>query len=731
MGIAYFEDNRVFKIDSKNSSYIIALLGDEGLVSHVYYGHKLKSHEVNYLIHMGDHPGAPAKDSSGRAGFIGGYPKEYPTNGVGDHKEDAISIRDKKGCFSLELFYKTHRIYKGKKELPGLPSAFGTEENVTTLEIECTDPMSGLIITLNYSAFEDADVIVRSVNIKNGGRDDIHLTRALSASMDFENNDYDVMTLYGDWAKEGQINRYPLSYGGHTVESCSGKTSPLNQPFMALLSKGADQDHGEVVAMHFVYSGNFLAKVQLEHYDRVRMLMGINPYCFDWLLKPGDAFQTPEVVLVRSEEGIGGMTRNLHDFYREHMIRSKYVHKKRPILINNWEATYFNFNTEKLVSIAEEAAKAGIEMLVMDDGWFGKRDDDSCSLGDWFVNEEKLPGGLKPLVDRVNALGLKFGIWFEPEMVCPISELYEKHPDWAISIPGREPARARNQLVLDISRKEVRDAVYKMIYDVLKSANIEYVKWDMNRALSDLYSAELPPERMGEMLHRYVLGVYELQERLTTDFPDLLLENCSSGGARFDPGMLYYSPQIWTSDDTDAVERLSIQEGYGMLYPLSSLGAHVSDCPNHGTGRTTPFETRGIVALSGTFGYELDITRIPEADRKQIPDQVKRYHEVNHIVRDGDYYRLASYASNHRYDAYMSVTKDKTEAVVTYVRVIHRMCEHDVIVKLKGLDPEKTYSIEGSDRNYTGEELMYAGYCFKTPWASGDFKATILHLKEV
>ncbi len=731
MGIQYFEDNRVFKLDTNKSTYLIHILGEENLVSHIYFGRKIESHEINYMIYFGDNPKSPAYDAKDRAGFLAAYPKEYPTNGLGDFKEDAISVRTKDGFCALGLYYKGYNIYKGKKGIPGLPATFGSEDSVTTLELFCEDPVLKLDITLYYSVFEDTDAIARSVSITNNDTNAIYLTRALSAAMDFDNDNYDVMTVYGDWSKEGQINRYPLAYGSHGVEATNGKSGPFNQPFIALMQHGANQDYGEVFAMHFVYSGNFLAKVSLEHYDKVRMVMGISPYNFNWRLEQGETFRTPEAILVHSTEGIGGMTRSLHDLYRNHLIRSPYVHEKRPVLINNWEATYFNFTTEKLVAIAAEAAKSGIEMLVMDDGWFGVRDDDTSGLGDWFVNEKKLPGGLKPLVDRVNALGLKFGIWFEPEMVCPVSELYKAHPDWAIAIPGRKPARARDQFVLDLTRREVRDAVFKMVSDILHSANIEYVKWDMNRALGDVGSATLPAEHMGEFLHRYMLGVYELQERLLTEFPKLLLENCSSGGSRFDPGMLYYSPQIWTSDDTDAIERLSIQEGIGMLYPLSSMGAHVSDCPNHNIGRTTPFETRGIVAMAGTFGYELDVTRIPEADRAQIPAQVERYHRVNHIVREGDFYRIASFSQNNRYDAYMCVTKDKSEALLTYVRVINRMGEHPVRLKLKGLEPSKTYEVEGESRKYTGEELMYAGICMEFPWAAGDFRGKLLHIRAV
>ena len=411
---------------------------------------------------------------------------------------------------------------------------------------------------------------------------------------------------------------------------------------MAIVDNNADEEKGEVFALNLVYSGNFMTQVEITQFNMLRAVMGINPTDFCWKLDEGETFIAPEVVMVYSNEGIGGMTRTFHDLYRNHLIRSKYKDTKRPILINNWEATYFDFDTDKLLSIVKEASQLGIEMLVMDDGWFGKRNDDNTSLGDWFVNESKIKGGLKYLVDEVNKEGMKFGIWFEPEMISPDSDFYRAHPDWAIQIDGRPGALARNQYVLDLSRKEVRDTVYESIHKILSQANIEYVKWDMNRSLTDLGSAALNSEEQGELYHRYVLGLYEMQERMLNDFPNILLENCSSGGARFDPGMLYYSPQIWSSDNTDAIDRLRIQEGTSLIYPLSSMGAHVADCPSHSNGRVTPFATRGYVALAGTFGYELDVTKLSEEDRAMIPEQVALYHKYNDLVRSGDYYRIAS-----------------------------------------------------------------------------------------
>ncbi|MBQ9538856.1 MAG: alpha-galactosidase, partial [Treponema sp.] len=476
----------------------------------------------------------------------------------------------------------------------------------------------------------------------------------------------------------------------------------------------------------------------MNQFDSIRFVTGINPDTFSWQLNTGESFCTPEAVLVWSENGLNGMSRTFHDLWRAHLIRSSWKNKSRPILINNWEATFFDFDTDKLLSIAKEAASHGIEMLVMDDGWFGHRNSDNSSLGDWYVNEEKLKGGLAHLVNEVNKLGLKFGIWFEPEMISPDSELYKQHPDWAIQVSGREPGQARQQLVLDMSREEVRDCIYGQVKKILESANIEYVKWDMNRPLSDLGSSCLLEERAGELSHRYVLGVYEMQERLLTDFPNLLLENCSGGGARFDPGMLYYSPQIWCSDDTDAVERLSIQEGTALVYPLSSMGAHISVSPSQACGRMTPFMTRAFVALAGTFGYELDITKMSGEDKSLVSRQVDCFHKYNPLILEGDYYKLVSAQENGgEFDAWEIVSKDKKEALVTLVQVLARPNYHSRKLLLKGLDPDKRYKVELEDSLgktsdmgiWSALTLEAAGLLLSRPW--GDFQSQLIHLSAV
>lgn len=728
MGIRYYEDERVFKLDTPQSTYMIGIVDNEDFIGHVYYGRRLEDYRLSYLMRTEEAPYVPSTNNRDRVSFLDCFPMEYPTHGLGDYRESCLSVKTKEGHTACGLSYVGHKIYKGKAELVGLPATFGTEKECETLELTCQDDVLGLEVTLVYTVFNELDVITRSVSVKNNHTENITLTKVLSTCVDIENKEFDMITLHGSWARERHIQRRRIGYGKQSTSSLRGESSHQDHPFMALATKEANEDVGEVYGFNFVYSGNFIAQAELTQFDTVRAVMGIHPTDFEWQLKAGECFTAPEVVMVYSSEGMGGMTRTFHDLYRNHLIRGEYKNKKRPILINNWEATYFDFDTDKLLGIAKEASSLGIEMLVMDDGWFGSRSSDNCALGDWQVNEEKIKGGLKYLVDEVNKLGMAFGIWFEPEMISPDSDLYRAHPDWAIQIPGRTASLCRNQYVLDLSRKEVRDYVYEMVSAVLRSANITYVKWDMNRQISDLGSFYLGRENQGELYHRYVLGVYELQQRLITDFPYLLLENCSGGGARFDPGMLYYSPQIWCSDDTDAVERLMIQEGTAMIYPLSAIGAHVSDCPNHTVGRITPFETRGYVALLGTFGYELDVTRIPEEDRALIPQQVAMYHKYNDLVREGDYYRVASYSENHQYDCWQVVSKDKKEALVTFIQVLATPNYHSRRIYLKGLDEKKNYQIEGQDEVYSGEVLMYAGINIGRVF--GDFKGTLIHLLE-
>ena len=727
MGIRFIEKYNVFKLDSKDTSYIMSIVDEEKFLGHVYFGKKVIDEDINYLMRINEPPYVPSKNNRDRVSFYDSFPFEYSTHGIGDFRESSIRVIDKNGHSEVKLEYKSHEIYKGKKELNGLPATFGDENECTSLEITCEDTYLNLQVVFVYTTFENLDVITRSVKVKNLSEDKINLTKVLSTCIDFDDIDYDMISLHGSWARERHVQRKKIGYGKQVVSTIRGESSHQDNPFIALLDSTATDDYGNVYGFNFVYSGNFFAQIEGCQFNTTRVVMGINPEDFNWVLNKDEEFTAPEVVMVYSNEGIGKMTRTFHDLYRNNLIRGEYKDKKRPILINNWEATYFDFNTEKLLSIAKEASKLGIEMLVMDDGWFGKRNADNSSLGDWFVNEGKINGGLKNLVDEVNKLGMEFGIWVEPEMISGDSELFRKHPDWCIKIPGREPALCREQYVLDLSRKEILDYIYDSIKKVLSSANITYVKWDMNRQLTDLGSIGLKSENQGELFHRYVLAVYDMMDRLTKDFPHILLENCSGGGARFDPGMLYYSPQIWCSDDTDAIERLKIQEGTSMVYPLSAIGAHVSDCPNHTVGRTTPFETRGYVALAGTFGYELDVTRIPEEDRNMIPKQIEMYHKYNDLVRSGDYYRIESFSQNNSFDSWSVVSKDKSEVLVTCVQVFGRANYHSRRIKLKGLIEDKFYKNEETGEIISGGALMTAGINLTN--LHGDFKGKLIHLK--
>ena len=726
MSITFDRASNTFQLNTKTTSYLIGI-ADGRYIGHIYYGKKLDNCQGSYaFLRTEERPFVPSRNQRDKGGFGDAFPYEYSTSGVGDYRENCLSVRTTQGHRVCELIYTGHQILDGKPELPGLPATFAKDGDQTqTLEITCEDPQIGLKAILRYSVFADADAVIRSVLLENTGSEPLYIERALSACMDLDDESFEMLTLTGSWARERHMTRCPVTYGKHAASSVRGCSSHQEHPFAALVTPGTTQDSGEVYAMHFVYSGNFLTLCQKSQYDSVRMVMGIHPEGFEWVLKPGNTFQTPEVVCVYSDQGLGKMSRTLHDLYRGHLIRSPYLHKKRPVLINNWEATYFDFDSDKLMEIARDAKEAGIEMLVMDDGWFGHRNLDDSSLGDWTVNEEKLPGGLPALVERVKAEGLSFGIWFEPEMVSPDSDLYRAHPDWAIQIPGRTPTQSRAQYVLDLSRPEVVDHVYECVAKILRSADISYVKWDMNRQFTVLGSAALPPEQQGELAHRYILGVYELQERLVTEFPELLLENCASGGGRFDPGMLYYSPQIWCSDDTDAVERLAIQEGTALLYPLSCMGAHVSACPNHIVGRNTPFETRGHVALDGTFGYELDITKLPAEEKEKVKQQIALYHRYDHLVREGAYYRIASWQENHRYDCWEVAAKDQSEALATYVQVLAGANVRSRRIRLKGLDEGALYRLEGTEKVYSGQVLMYGGVLMEA--REGDYVSRVMH----
>ncbi len=737
--ITFNEQTRIFRLDTANSTYCI-LVSEKGYIAHCYYGPKIADDDISYLTRQKEYGFSDSPVFREKLSLLDFLPQEMPTDGVGDFRYSALAITNSTGNNAVELKYKSYQIIDGTEKLQGLPHVFASANSKgQTLKLTSTDEILGVTVDLFYTIFDDIDAIVRwsKITLDSTSKENhIYIKKALSAAFDMDNDNYETITLNGTWARERHIDRHPIHMGIQRACSIRGETSHQEQPFTAILQKNTDWNSGNVWGINLIYSGNFEAQIQRNQFDTLRATIGINAENFSWKLEPGNFFETPQAVLAFSNNGLNGMSHSFHDLYRNHLIRSPYKNQMRPILINNWEATYFDFDTNKLLDIAHEAHKDGIEMLVMDDGWFGHRSFDDSSLGDWIVNEEKLKGGLKNLVDQVNALGMKFGIWFEPEMVSPDSDLFRAHPDWAIQIKGREPGMARCQYVLDITRKEVRDYIMNSVETILRSANIEYVKWDMNRQICDVGSADLTADRIGEYFHRYVLALYSMQEQLITDFPNLLLENCSGGGARFDPGMFYYSPQIWCSDDTDAIERLAIQEGTALVYPLSTMGAHVSVCPNHACGRTTPFKTRGYVALSGTFGYELDITKLPPEERAMIPRQIALYKKFSPLVREGDYYKIAAASENGEYDCWASISRDKKQALVTFVQLYNHPNNKTRMIKLAGLDAEKLYKITWPDEaqekypplKLSGSTIMNAGIPIRRDW--GDYQAQLIFIEE-
>lgn len=730
MSIIYNEKNKIFHLNAKDTSYIIQII-ESGYLQHIYWGKKIRDFKLDYLKQFrGDQFNGFMFSKDNIKGFsLDILPQEYPSYGNTDLRSPAYQIQLEDGSTVSDLKYKSHKIFSGKKKLVGLPGAYvERDEEAETLEITMKDELSGLVVVLSYTIYEDYDVIIRSTNLVNEGSENLKILRALSASVDFSDDDFDLLQLSGAWGRERKIIKRALVSGNQGIESKRGASSPQQNPFIALMRKNADEDNGEVYGINLVYSGNFLANIEVDQYGISRVQIGINPFDFSWLLEAGEAFQTPEAVMVYSNEGLGKMSHTFHNLYRKRLCRGTHRDKERPILINNWEATYFDFNEDSIKGIAQEAKELGVELFVLDDGWFGKRDDDTSSLGDWFVDRKKLPSGLDKLAKDINEMGLKFGLWFEPEMISPDSELYRKHPDWCIHVPGRDRSLGRYQSMLDFSRKEVCQAIIQMLTDILSRSEISYVKWDMNRFMSEVGSAALCPERQRETAHRYILGVYSVMEEITSRFSDILFESCASGGGRFDPGMLYYMPQTWTSDDSDAIERLTIQYGTSLVYPCITMASHVSAVPNHQVQRITPLATRGNVAMGGNFGYQLDVMKMTDEEKEIVKEQIKDYKEIRRIVQFGDFYRLVSpFEGNEA--AWMFSTEDKEEAVVSYFKKLAE-CNYKLkVLKLKGLNPNSNYQLIGTNEIYGGDELMYAGIVI--PELKGDFQSHVLRLKKV
>lgn len=710
------QDDR-FDIVTKNTLY--QMKADEyGVLYHLWYGAKTGCH-MDYLLDYPDvgFSGNPYDVGDKRTYSLDTLPLEYASDGTGDFRTPAISITHEDGSTALDLRFQEYRLVKGKYSIPGLPAVYAEEDEAETLEIILKDTASDVQVILKYGVLEQADVITRSVVITNKGERAVLIKKAHSLCMDIPYGDWDWVHFYGRHTMERRMERAPLVHGIQESSSGRGTSSHQQNPTVILCEKNCTENAGFCIGAALMYSGGFQTQVERDQLDQVRLVMGIHPKTFSWKLAAGESFYTPEVILSCSAEGLAKLSQRFHHVIRNHVCRGKYQLAERPVLINNWEATYFDFTEQKILNIAKQASELGIDMMVLDDGWFGKRDSDTSGLGDWSVNEKKLAGGLQSLIEQIGQMGMKFGIWFEPEAVSEDSDLYREHPEWVIRIPERMPVRARYQLILDLSDPAVVEHLYTVISKILRENHIEYVKWDMNRSICDWYTDRLPQDRLMEMPHRYVLGLYELLERLTHDFPDVLFEGCSGGGGRFDAGMLYYCPQIWCSDDTDAHERTLIQYGTSFFYPTSTVGAHVSAVPNHQTGRVTSLKTRGIVAMAGSFGYELDLSTLTDEEKKEVAEQVKKYKEYQKLIYRGTYYRLSDPFEDGM-AAWFWISKDEEQILVQ--GVVYRSASNTLRrrLRLTGLNEHASYQEPESGRIFTGAALMSGGILL--PRLTGD-----------
>lgn len=695
MAIVFHEQAKIFHLFNQEVSYLIRIM-ENGQLENLYYGKALKDREDFSYLHEETMRSLMPVNSPEPSILSMQYTRqEYPSYGTGDYRSPAFSVLQENGSRIADYVYTAYNISKGKKSLEPLPATYvESEEEAATLEITLHDQVTDTDLTLTYTIYNEYPVITRSARFLQKGPQTITLERALSASVEFLDMDYELMHLSGAWARERYVKTRKLETGIQGIQNMrgTGSSSEYN-PFLALKRPHTTENQGEVYGFSFVYSGNFLAQAEVSTHHLTRILMGIHPEGFSWELKQGEAFQTPEVVMVYSSQGLNKMSQTYHRLYRTRLMRGKWRDQPRPILLNNWEATYFDFDEEKILNIARKAKEVGIELFVLDDGWFGARNDDYRGLGDWYVNLEKLPHGISGLSEKVEQLGLKFGLWVELEMVNKDSDLYRAHPDWVIGVPDRFESHARHQYVLDFSRKEVVDYIYEMITKVLRESSISYIKWDMNRYMTEPYSRSAAPSEQGKVMHKYILGVYDLYTRLTTEFPDILFESCASGGARFDPGMLYFAPQTWTSDDTDANERTKIQYGTSMVYPIVSMGSHVSAVPNHQLNRETSLATRANVAYFGTFGYELDLNLLSEREIAQVKKQVQFMKDYRELIQvDGDFYRLLSPFEGNE-TAWMVVSQDRKNAVAAYYQCLNQVNGPWIRLKLQGLREDALYEI--------------------------------------
>ena len=725
------EKNREFHLQNKNSSYIFYVM-ENGQLGQLYYAKKIKHRDD--FSHFFKKPkygvGIIAHTKENPAFSLEYYKQEYPSYGTTDFRKPAIKLLQKNGSRISNFTYDSHTIIEGKPKLIGLPSSY-VEENseAMTLEIKLVDKTINCNLYLSYTSFSEREVFTRNARLENNGQEEIIIENLMSLSIDFPDYDYEMLHLSGAWGREKHIKERILEKGVQYIDSTRGASSAHQNPFMAIKRKSTTENQGEVYGFSLVYSGNFIAQTEVDHFDVTRITMGINPFDFSWTLNKGDSFQSPEAIMVYSQDGLNGMSQSFHNLLRERVARGFWRERERPVLINNWEATYFDFNEDKLVAIAKEASKLGFELFVLDDGWFGERNGDDSSLGDWFVNRRKLPNGLEGLAKKIQEENMKLGLWFEPEMISENSELFRKNPHWVLGVDNRTLSLGRNQYILDLTKEEVRAYIVEELSKRLKEGNISYVKWDMNRNMTEIPSKETA--------HKYILGLYEILERITSQFPEVLFESCASGGGRFDLGMLYYMPQTWASDNTDAIDRLKIQYGTSLVYPTISMGAHVSDIPNHQTARSTSLDIRNHVAYFGNFGYELDITKYTDETKEEVKNFVSFYKENRKLLQFGDFIRLQNpFKSN--YCSWMTVSKDKSEAIVGYYEILgDTNSEYNKKIKLSGLEENTLYLVNNEYEAY-GDELMNMGIVFDQPdryysyeAKSRDFTSKIFKIKKV
>ena len=712
MSIVFHEKNRTFHLFNDKISYIMAVLPN-GQMGQLYFGKRIHQREdYSYLLEMMARPMGSYVFENDRTLSLEHVKQEYGVYGSTDYRCPAVEILQENGSRISDFCYKSHTVSGGKPKLKGLPATYTeSDSEAETLTLVLEDKVTGIELELLYTLFAGSGIIARSARFLNCGKKPAHLLKAMSLCMDLPDHDYDWIQFSGAWARERYPKKRRLETGIQSVGSMRGHSSHEHNPFVILKRPTADEFQGEVIGFSLIYSGNFLAQAEVDTHDTTRVLLGINPEWFDWKLEPGEEFQTPEAVMVYTDRGMNDMSQTFHRLFQKRLARGYWRDRERPILINNWEATYFDFTEERIVEIAKKAKEQGIELFVLDDGWFGKRTSERAGLGDWKANPERLPEGITGLAQKIEALGMKFGLWFEPEMVNKDSDLYREHPDWILSVPERRQSQGRYQYVLDFSRKEVVDYIYDRMAEILGRGKVSYVKWDMNRSITECWSAALPADRQGEVFHRYILGVYDLYDRLNTAFPEVLFESCASGGGRFDPGLLYYAPQGWASDDTDAAERLKIQYGTSYCYPISSIGAHVSASPNHQIMRSTPLYTRANVACFGTFGYELDLNRLTAEEQEEVKRQTAFVKKYRSVLQFGSFYRLESPFEGN-VTAWMSVSGDRKTAVVGWYRTLNGINMGYTRVKLRGLEPDSVYrvSADGVLRGeYYGDELMNVG----------------------